>query len=225
MLNNVKKRLILYHPRYKFISALPQGSKVLDLGCGSCDAMNKFRGMRPDLVFAAVDIKDVKNSIPEGIEFHSVDIQSTPLPFKENSFDAIYCSHVLEHLYSTHLIAREITRVLKRGGQIYIETPSTRSLRVPSFKYCHEQGVPLNFYDDPTHIKPFSKTGLFIFLRNIGFGKIKIGTARNPWSLLLSPFFFLAGLIFKNRLWLTLPVWEVTGWCIYGLGSDLKKRS
>src|SRR6266481_2015573 len=51
-----------------------------------------------------------------------------PLPFKENTFSAIYASHVLEHLYlveSQRLLA-ECKRVLKPGGVIRLVVPDLR---------------------------------------------------------------------------------------------------
>lgn len=223
--NSLREHLRYYHPRYKFILSLPKGSRVLDLGCGECIAMTKFRELRPDLVFSAVDILDVAGCVPPSVDFHQVDIQQKPLPFGNDSFDAVYCSHVFEHLYSTDLILQEIRRVLSDNGRIYVETPSLNSLRVPSFGLWRDQDVPFNFYDDPTHIKPFSKTGLLIILKRSGFTKITVAAARNPWSLLLSPYIFLRGLVTKDRPLLTLAVWEITGWCIYAVAYNSKTRT
>ena len=221
--NKLKEHFRRYHPRYRFILSLPFGSRVLDLGCGDFSATKKFLKMRPDLIFSAVDIRDLAGFAPPGVDFCRVDIQREPLPFDDSCLDAIYCSHVLEHLYTTSLISGEIRRALKAGGRIYIETPGTRSLWVPSFQYGREQDIPLNFYDDPTHQKPFSKTGLFIFLKKLVFEVIRTGTARNPWSLLLAPYFLFRGLLFRDRLLFTHAVWEVLGWSIYAVGYNLRK--
>lgn len=43
------------------------------------------------------------------------------LPFKNNSFDYIICSHLLEHLEEPEKFIKELTRVAKRG---YIEVPN-----------------------------------------------------------------------------------------------------
>src|SRR3989344_2448558 len=43
------------------------------------------------------------------------------LPFKDNSFDYIICSHLLEHLEKPEKFIKELTRVGKRG---YIEVPN-----------------------------------------------------------------------------------------------------
>ena len=54
----------------------------------------------------------------KGNKFIAADIAS--LPFKEKSFDFVFCSHVLEHVKDPALACRELIRVAKRG---YIETP------------------------------------------------------------------------------------------------------
>ncbi|MEM4160617.1 MAG: methyltransferase domain-containing protein [Thermoplasmata archaeon] len=76
------------------------------------------------------------------------DIKKTPWPFKDNQFDFIYCSHILEHI--PHYIGRdedgliivmkEIYRVLKPGGKIEIKVPY----------YKDENAVK-----DPTHCRLF----------------------------------------------------------------------
>lgn len=46
---------------------------------------------------------------------------ATDLPFKDKSFDFIYCSHVAEHIEDIGAFFREVQRVGKAG---YIETPN-----------------------------------------------------------------------------------------------------
>ena len=48
-----------------------------------------------------------------------------PLPFKDNTFDLIYASHVLEHIpwYKTEEVLREWVRILKAGGQLEVWVP------------------------------------------------------------------------------------------------------
>ena len=40
----------------------------------------------------------------------------------------------------------------------------------PNFKYCYK-----TFYDDPTHVSPFTEISLRKFLKNYGMKKINIG--------------------------------------------------
>ena len=48
-----------------------------------------------------------------------------PLPFKDNTFDLIYASHVLEHIpwYMTEQVLREWFRILKPTGQLEVWVP------------------------------------------------------------------------------------------------------
>jgi SAM-dependent methyltransferase len=50
---------------------------------------------------------------------------SKPLPFKDNAFDLIYASHVLEHIvwYQTEAALREWIRILKPGGVLEVWVP------------------------------------------------------------------------------------------------------
>ena len=59
------------------------------------------------------------------------------LPFKDNQFDLIYSSHVIEHIHKSEfkLFLRESYRILKEGGTNIIATPSLES--ISKFWYCN----------------------------------------------------------------------------------------
>ena len=50
---------------------------------------------------------------------------SYKLPFKDNTFDRIYCSHVLEHFPYHEMVRllRDMNRVLQAGGRLIITVP------------------------------------------------------------------------------------------------------
>jgi len=50
-----------------------------------------------------------------------VDIQM--MPFRDATFDLVWCSHVLKHVQSDRKAIREIRRVLKAGGSAVIQVP------------------------------------------------------------------------------------------------------
>jgi ubiquinone/menaquinone biosynthesis C-methylase UbiE len=43
------------------------------------------------------------------------------LPFKENSFDIVYCRYILEHVPDPLRVLKEARRVLRPGGQLFIQ--------------------------------------------------------------------------------------------------------
>ncbi|MDQ6964651.1 MAG: class I SAM-dependent methyltransferase [Mariprofundales bacterium] len=54
-----------------------------------------------------------------------VDVQGDilALPFKSGSLDAVICTGVLEHLADAYLAVTEIDRVMRVGGEVYVELP------------------------------------------------------------------------------------------------------
>lgn len=65
-----------------------------------------------------------------GHEIVPYDIRKDEIPFLDNSVDAIYCSHVIEHIENVHIerMFRECFRILKKGGVIRIACPDAEFL-------------------------------------------------------------------------------------------------
>lgn len=61
-----------------------------------------------------------------------VEADGQHLPFADNSFDYVICSHVLEHVEDPDLLISELMRVAQRG---YIETPSEIGERIYGWQY------------------------------------------------------------------------------------------
>lgn len=206
-----------YTQRRKYFQSLKSPTKILDLGCGSGHNSIAIRKMYPELEVHGVDI--ISNStLPKSIIFHQVNLNDGILPFPDNYFDAIIYTHVIEHLQNPLIIGKEIGRILKGGGSIYVETPNWTSMLVPSFGLSRDQHNPFNFFDDPTHVKPWSKHGLYEFLlQSCKLTSIRVGTVRNWIRLLFDiPIIILGSLSGKRGLVIS-SVWNIWGWCIYGI--------
>jgi predicted SAM-dependent methyltransferase len=63
-------------------------------------------------------------------KFIPFDIRKDKLPFIDNSVDAIYCSHVIEHIETKHVqnMLSECYRVLRQGGCLRITCPDAEFL-------------------------------------------------------------------------------------------------
>ena len=117
------------------------------------------------------------------------------------------------------LLGKEINRILKKGGKIYVETPNWTTMFIPSFGFHREQHNPFNFFDDPTHIKPWSKDGIYEFLlQSCRLEGQKIGILRNWFQIPLDFIFIIFGMLTGNRVKIIKSFWNIYGWCIYGIG-------
>jgi SAM-dependent methyltransferase len=71
------------------------------------------------------------------------------LPFKSNSFDAVFSLAVLEHVKNPFECAREIVRVLKPGGKLYCVVPFLQPFHgYPNHYYNMTSSGLLNLFED-----------------------------------------------------------------------------
>lgn len=208
------------HPRYRFLDLLPHDATVLDIGCGNGVLQKRLHQYRPDLKFISVDKKDFTKEFPSGT-FFRIDICIDPLPIESETIDAVFCSHVFEHLFSCDLLLSEIRRVLKSAGRIYIETPSTRTVLLPSYGLLLGLGAPTNFYDDPTHIRPFTRNSLYVIGKRLGLREIRTGFARNWLYCLSAPLILLYSIVKRDKQVFAVVLWNVTGGCVYLWGNGI----
>jgi len=142
--------------------------------------------LRPDLHFFAVDIAGPPKGIPSGCEFRQVDLQKDKLPWPDVSMDTITCMHLIEHLNDLSSLLVEVARVLKPGGRIYFETLHPKTLTLSS---SLSEQVPLNFFDDPTHVRVVTVGALAHQVRRAGLKVETTGTSRNWLFAATWPFF------------------------------------
>jgi SAM-dependent methyltransferase len=112
--------------------------RVLDLGCGAGDSVDLFRSLNPDVRWVGADIADspeVAERTRRDAEFVTFDGEN--LPFRDGSFDLVYCKQVLEHVRRPEPLVREAARVLAPGGWLagstsQLEAFHSRSLMNPT---------------------------------------------------------------------------------------------
>lgn len=111
-------------PGNELIDVLPNGSSVLDLGCGSGE-MTEFLSVRGynvtgiDLNVEAISQNKLKT---KNVNYILGDITKT-LPFTSKNFDAVVISFVLVNIIPQKLrksLISELTRILKPGGYVWL---------------------------------------------------------------------------------------------------------
>ena len=109
----------------KFISGLKVPAKILDLGCADGVLLSGYTTSQR--IFGLdVSRRLVAKALRRGIKAQVADIE-VGIPFKSSYFDVVVVHHVLEHLYDTDRILREINRVLKKSGKLVLTFPNCAS--------------------------------------------------------------------------------------------------
>jgi SAM-dependent methyltransferase len=116
---------------------------LLEVGTGSGGIAHYFAAeanAHYDVV--SVDVEDTR-LVTDGYAFRQVD--STTLPFPDASFDVVLTNHVIEHVgdaasQAAHL--REIRRVLRPDGIVYLAVPNRWMLVEPHYKLAFLSWLP-----------------------------------------------------------------------------------
>jgi len=142
---------------------------VLDAGCGDGNFLIRLKKLYPDLTYFGFDISAIavelakKNAPFAEIRQASFDDLSC---YKDNFFDVIILSEVIEHLLDVELTLKELNRILKIDGLIIITTTDFNWLKkvlIAAFVFDKY------FYPTNPHIRFFTKKTLQSVLEKNGF--------------------------------------------------------
>ena len=130
--------------RHRGSAGLVAGTRLLDLGSadGAFVAICRDHGLEA----RGLDISD-------GVNF-----ERDRLPIDDASVDVVTVNSVIEHLATPHNLMVEARRVLRDGGAMIVVTPN--------FRYAYR-----DFYNDPTHIRPYTEISLQRLFKNYGFSR------------------------------------------------------
>lgn len=109
------------------LKQIPAGSRILDAGAGE----QQFRKFCSHLEYVSQDFgqydgKGDSVGLQMGRwDYAGLDVISdiTAIPEPDQSFDAIICTEVFEHLPNPVEVVREFPRLLREGGQLIITAP------------------------------------------------------------------------------------------------------
>lgn len=193
--------------------SLPAGALVLDAGAGDCRYSRFFGAHR----YESCDFAQVQGKA-YGTLTHVCDIRA--IPVEDGRYDAVLCSQVLAHIPDSLAALRELRRVLKPGGTLWITAPL----------FFQENEPPFDFYR-------FTQHGLRHLLRESGLEERRLewlegytGTVsyqlgmafralpRSPEALGGG----VAGLAASAGVWISLPVLAGLSWLL--AGADVRRK-
>ena len=197
-----------FEPRCNFLKLVPKGGVVLDCGSGDFLSTNKLREIRPDIEWHCLDLATA-NAVPDGLTFKTCNFESEKIPYPDSYFDAVYALHVVEHINNLPLFSKELFRILKSNGHLFVEVPSVKSIFLPSS----------NFYDDITHIKPFTVRSLKYFVQCLcSLEIVQAKTARNFIKIILTPLLITYSLLKRNNYY-TIGLADIVGARLFSVGK------
>jgi SAM-dependent methyltransferase len=136
--------------------------RLLDFGCGRKPYENLFQVQE----YIGVDIEQTGHDHANS----RVDVfyNGRELPFADNTFDSLFCSEVLEHIFNPDEILPEINRVMKPGATALITVP-----------FCwNEHEVPYDY-------GRYTSFGITHLLEKHGFKVIELKKSGNFIRVLL----------------------------------------
>ena len=134
---------------------MEKNMKILDIGCGNGEISRAFQSL--GLCNFAIDKEESDNHYNCHCSY--LDVEKDRFDYKDNIFDFIFCKSLIEHLYKPDNFMKECYRVLKPEGVLILMTPDwEKQMKV--------------FYEDPTHVHPYSKDSISDLLKMFNFKNV-----------------------------------------------------
>ncbi len=139
-----------------------KGERLLDIGCGDGAFLRRARkigwdavGIEPDAHAAArlTGLPVLRGALPN-------------IPLPDASFDFVTLNHVIEHVHEPLHAMREIWRLLKPGGCVWMATPNITSLGHRIW------GADWIGIQSPTHLVLFARRSIKGALLRSGFSRV-----------------------------------------------------
>ncbi len=125
-----------------------QSLRCLDIGCSSGFITSALQPYFKQMVGLDFDPSGL-SAIPDKNKLHSSFIRGDAmlLPFPDNSFDAIICAQVYEHVPDDKILFSEMSRIISNGGIIFFSGPNKLFPIEPHYKLPFIHWLPLSWAD------------------------------------------------------------------------------
>lgn len=143
--------------RRSIIRQIPLNTRfLLDVGCGCAYIAKHFINSGTRVVSLDVAQANAEKALKKyPSDNHAAVVADVfALPFKENTFDCIVASEIIEHTVDPHAFVEALKRVLKPGGTLIISTPYKEKIEYSLCIHCNCK-TPKN-----AHLHSFDKNNM-----------------------------------------------------------------
>ncbi len=141
----------------KQFSSLSEGIKILDLGGVRNAKRGEFSVENYNVVYQFANLSS--SAQPDFL------CDATQVPVPDASYDVVILSEVLEHVMEPYLVLKEVHRILKPGGKVFISVP-----------YC------FYYHPNPTDFGRYTEEYYHLHLNNLNYENIQIEKHGLFWS-------------------------------------------
>jgi 2-polyprenyl-3-methyl-5-hydroxy-6-metoxy-1,4-benzoquinol methylase len=208
-------------PRSIFVRNAPENAHLLDLGAGDGGlAMLKSWPLvtRRDLRMHAVSL-ECGAQFSQYEDYELGNFEETLPNFDGMLFDAIICSHFIEHITDPTRALQFFSKRLKPGGAVYVEWPHPFSKNMPSLTVLRDVGVNVmttNFYDDLTHKEAWEMDYIASGIESAG---LRISACGRVWFDFVADQLMAHGRNSNNIVDMTYAIWYKFAWAQYIVAS------
>jgi len=108
----------------RILAELEDATTVIDVGCGNGWLLGQISASRPQVALFGVDVVDAPRL---GGSYRYARAVVERLPFKDDAFDVVVCTHTLEHLLDLEAAVAELSRVARH--KLVVVVPRQRPYR------------------------------------------------------------------------------------------------
>jgi len=127
--------------------------KLLDIGCGKGDFLEKHRKDFATVTGVDFDSEAIKMAKAKGLEVYCMEIEKFLDGFTQSKFDIITIRHVLEHVEEPSKLIESVRKVLSPGGLVVVSVPNAE------FKLVRPEDNKIFLYP-PHHLTLWSAASL-----------------------------------------------------------------
>jgi methionine biosynthesis protein MetW len=142
--------------------------KILDVGCGDGTILHILqKDYEINSYGVDISLNAVKKAKERGIKA-KVSNLNEEIPFPNDYFDVIFCTDVLEHLFSPETVLQEIYRVSKENTIIIFSIPNLGCLK-NRIQFFWGKNITEPPFQVKSHIRFWTKGSFIELLKNNGF--------------------------------------------------------